>query len=56
MIGSKTNWRLCLTESQQSKRWDALKRKIWVDGKICFDFSLFIGVRGVDVLSHGRIL
>jgi hypothetical protein len=25
----------------------ALQRKIWVDRKICFDFSLFIGERGV---------
>ncbi len=47
MIGSETNWRLCLTESQQSERWDALQRKYWVDWKKCFDFSLFIGERGV---------
>jgi hypothetical protein len=32
------------------------KEKLWVDRKKCFDFSLFIGVRDVDVLSHGRIL
>ena len=45
----ETDWRLCLTESQQSKRWDALQRKIWVERKNCFDFSLFIGERGVKL-------
>jgi len=32
------------------------KEKVVLTGKKCFDFSLFIGVRDVDVLSHGRIL
>ena len=51
----ETNRRLCLSGStRQSERWDALQRKSWVDGKKCFDFSLFIGVRGVKLFHKAE--
>ena len=50
IIGHNGLWLYTMIESQrQSERWDALQRKSWVDREKCFDFSLFIGVRGIEV-------